>query len=425
MAGLCAGSALPRAAAAPLPGPTPEQESKILQLVGQLGDPSFRVRQQATQELTKFGRLPKAALLAGLEHADAEVRVRCRRLLPNAMALDRQARLEAFIADKDGKEEHDLAGWKRFRKLVGTDAPARDLFVKIQKANSELLEMAEFDPSLVSERFGPTCNALSTRGVVSLGDVAAMMFLATFDDIRTDAQGYNPVLNFLWQNEYQQAMRTGPEAPVRKLTLAFFERRTDPNSLQNAMSLAVQFGMKEYVPLAGKIAADKGQQVYARSTAMTVVAKLGGKDQMALLEPIFEDKTVFGPWQWNNLRGTTEIRDVALATALKLTGQNFKEYGYDVLGQQPQLIEHSPYLCGFSKDETRDAAFKKWKEWKEKQADAKDKPAEKPETKPEPKPTDPKEAPPVPVRPRPPIRVLPVPAVPVPALPAVPLPPID
>ena len=48
---------------------------------------------------------------------------------------------------------------------------------------------------------------------------------------------------------------------------------------------------------------------------------------------------------------------------VQLSGQQPKDYGFDALQTQPSLIFAYHYL-GFSNDEKRETANKKWKEWK-------------------------------------------------------------
>ena len=92
---------------------------QIVDLVGRLGDPSYRVREGATRALTKIGVPAKTELLKALVAPDAEVRYRARLVLSEVLDLDFRQRLNAFIEDAQGTREHDLPGWERFRKQQG------------------------------------------------------------------------------------------------------------------------------------------------------------------------------------------------------------------------------------------------------------------------------------------------------------------
>src|SRR5262245_15190413 len=106
---------------------TPPRPEDAPALVRKLGDASFRVRDRAFQQLLRLGRAAVPALEAGVNDPDPEVRLRCQRLLPLARRTDLDLRLDAFLSGKDDPKAPP-GGWSAFRKLVGGDQAARDLF---------------------------------------------------------------------------------------------------------------------------------------------------------------------------------------------------------------------------------------------------------------------------------------------------------
>ncbi|MCI0700811.1 MAG: hypothetical protein L0241_06995, partial [Planctomycetia bacterium] len=110
-------------AAPPSPDPKsltiPQEElSKARELVQQLGSEKYSEREEAQRELAAMGRLARPALLDGVSgDPDPEIRLRCQTLLPKANADDLKARLETFLADTEGKYEHDLPGWNKLRAV--------------------------------------------------------------------------------------------------------------------------------------------------------------------------------------------------------------------------------------------------------------------------------------------------------------------
>src|SRR5262245_18865545 len=91
----------------------PQELSKARQLVRQMGSEVDREREEAQTELTKMGRMARQALIEGASSdADPEVRQRCARLLPKASSDDLKARIDTFLADTDGKYDHELPGLK-------------------------------------------------------------------------------------------------------------------------------------------------------------------------------------------------------------------------------------------------------------------------------------------------------------------------
>src|SRR5919106_1745186 len=94
-------------------------QEQAQQLVRELGSGSFRVRQRASRQLMELGVPAKDALIEGLKSSDAEIRDRCRRVLVGVLEEDYQARVDAFEADRQGRHEHHLPGWERFRTVAG------------------------------------------------------------------------------------------------------------------------------------------------------------------------------------------------------------------------------------------------------------------------------------------------------------------
>ncbi|MBY0527858.1 MAG: hypothetical protein K2R98_30960 [Gemmataceae bacterium] len=339
-------------------------------LVRQLGDLSFESREKASVALVKMGRPAKQALLDGQKSADPEVRVRCEKILIVVLDLDFKARVDAFLADKEGKQEHQLAGWKRYRKLVGEDQAARELFVDMLKSNGELMEDAEARPKQAGDRAAYRCQYLMQslysgvpgRQQLTLGDVATMLFVASDPDVTVPMQTRQLMCNFLYQQVFRQALTNGPRSPhVRKLLGAWMTQAAGTQMAQQVLSLSMQLEVKEGMDLALKLIKDKD---YANGMAITAVGKWGGKDQLALLEPLLDDKTLLGNFQINNIQGTTEIRDVALAMMVRMSGQQAKEYGFAFVNwHNEQQIFYIPTWMGFPDQAKRDAAFKKYKDW--------------------------------------------------------------
>jgi hypothetical protein len=377
----------PLFAAEPVPEQLPpprlapaDLQEKAVELVRDLGDSRFRVRDAAAKELKKLGRVAKPALLAGAKSADPEVWSRCAQLLPEVMALDLKARVDAFLADSEGKQKHDLPMMEQFKKVVGTDPPARKLFAELVKTNAPFLEACVQNPRLAGEKYnvramelqqqlwGPNIGT-QPRPQMNVADVAALFLVGSDPEMAKSIpeNQVNPVSNFLWQQPFQNALRSGEQAAAfRKLFFAWAENRSDLNSVSQALSVIQNLNMKEGLDFAVKVAKMKDLQIWTRAQALTVVGKMGGKEQVPMMEAMFDDKTQVTNIQWNNVQLSTQVNDIALAMAAHLSGQQPKDYGFDALQTQPGLIWAYHYL-GFSTEEKRTAAFKKWKEWSEAQ----------------------------------------------------------
>ncbi len=356
--------------------PSPAQV-KAADLVRDLGDVRFKVRDNAARELKKLGRGAKPALLEGMRSNDPEIWNRCTQLLPEVLALDLKARVEAFLADTEGKQKHELPLMGLFQKVAGNDPAARKLYADIVRNNADFLEACEQNPKLAGEKynvrayelhqrlFGPWSGG-TARPQLQAADLAALFLVGADAEMSKSipVNNVNPVANFLWQQQFQSALKNGElAAAYRKLFFAWAENRGDVNSVSQTLSVIQNNSLKEGLDFAVKVMKMKDQQIWSRAQAMTVVGKLGAKEHVAAFESMFDDKTQVTAIQWNNVQLQTQINDIALAMAAQLSGQQPKDYGFDALQTQPSLIFAYHYL-GFSTDEKRDAAYKKWKEWK-------------------------------------------------------------
>jgi len=132
------------------------------------------------------------------------------------------------------------------------------------------------------------------------------------------------------------------------------------------LSLAQNLGMKEALPYAVKVAKTGSVPGYARGQALLLMAKLGDKELIPTVEGMLGDKTNIGALGINNMTLQAELRDLALAVLVKLTGQSLSDYGFPFFQMIPgaTLTDNSPSVAGFGGTAAREAALKKWKEWR-------------------------------------------------------------
>jgi hypothetical protein len=349
------------------------------ELVARLGDPSFPVRQEASEGLLRMGLAAKAALERGAADPDPEVRRRCRALLPAVQEADRQARVAAFLADKDGKGDPGLPGWARYRRLAGDTPAARAYFAEMQKGEAGLfLADCEASPEQAGEIAQGLAASLQQRlyggrrafrnggpqpSAVALGEVGALLLVASDPGVRLAPQASWMIPQLLYQPQVRTAVTGGSQpSPLRKILGAWMARSTDDVGLQQVLHLAMNLDLKEGVDLARKVVQDKTAKGYALATALVVLGKLGGKEQLPLVASALGDATPLGDFDFNNVKGSTEVRDVALAMAVHLTGQSHKDYGFPFVRLNASLLFNSTCL-GFSTPQEREAAQQKWKAW--------------------------------------------------------------
>jgi hypothetical protein len=348
-------------------------EGQKARAVRQLGDNSFEAREEASRQLFGMGLSVMGFLEEGSRDPDLEIRRRCLELLPAVREADRRARLDAFVADREGKKGHDLPGWQQYRKVAGEDAPARELFVAIQRSEAGLfLEGVERSPRTAGDQLAARCQDLQQRlygfqaGVVhpiTVEDLAPLFLVACDPRVHPSPLATSLLSSFLYQQAPRTALTGSPSpSPFKRLVLAWMNHQTDDNSVMQMLYLANNLNLREGLDLAVRVVRERRVKGVGLATAFTTIGKLGGKEQVGLLEPFLEDRTVIGPFALNRMRGTTEVRDVALAMLVELTGQSHKDYGYPFVDTNAGFKFYAHFL-GFPTDRQREQALRRWKDW--------------------------------------------------------------
>ena len=362
----------------PKPAVRPDAGAEsVSALVRRLGDKSHIERQRAQRLLAEIGTPAKDALLAARNDADAEIRFRVRQLLKRVLDLDFERKLETFIISPDELGDDLLPGWRRYRELAGEDHAVRRLFVEMQRAERDFLAAAEASPEAAGELLELRCQQLQQamqptdfdeEEALTLGDIAALLFVAGKPDVTISSQAAAYVNNFSHQKPMQEAIGRGEYVePLRALLGGWVGRRFEDNMVtyQN-LHVALRYNLKQAVEPAAEMAVRKDAPANLRPYAILAVGKLGGKAQLPVLEPLLNDETEFTLHGRDNQVIRTQIRDVALAVMVHLTHQKLRDYGFDHFALNSLLL-FNPGSLGFSKPEARDQALAKWRTWAESQ----------------------------------------------------------
>jgi hypothetical protein len=371
------------AAAAPKPGDdgTPEFD-KAAALVKQLGHPRFPVREAAAKQLLEMGGSAVAALQAGTKADDEEVRTRCKALLPQAKAAEWRRRAEAYLADTEGKQKHDMPLLAEWEKLVGKpDAGSRKLFADMVSNGGDLLDVAAADPKTATAKVASRAKEVFDRVTTAKGQVKAEpgeLAAVLFADYVSAGSG--PVLNFrrgrrdrpaspaqllanpAWA-EALDAKDTGPA--LRKLLARWMGTRpvTDFTAYQQFALLAQKKPFAEAAPILAAAAKSKDADLLSiRLLAVQALGKVGGPEATATLTDLLSDTSViFGGMDEHRLG------DSALAALVKMSGKKLGDYGLNNNmgigfasgpGEEAVMLE----IHGFQNAADRTKALQKWKD---------------------------------------------------------------
>jgi HEAT repeat protein len=369
--GLALALALSDSARGSSPGLTPEQREQAKKWIKQLGDRSYRTREQAAQKLMALGRSAAKLLEEGASDPDLQVSRRCRQLLELASRSDTEVALAAYMANRDDSKLLKLPSWERFSKLVGSDHSAKKLFVEMYCAEGTLLAEMDKDPRGFAPRFVEHCRKIQQTMYTPFGhansiphhQVLALLFMATDPNASKDVQSFYALYNLFYQPQVQAGFRDN--AGSRKLLMAFLEQRTSTVNAQQVFQIAKQLGLKEALPMAVQTANNKAVQSYTRASAVLFIGQMGAREHIKDLEKLLDDTTSFGTLRLGTATINTQMRDVALAALIMASGQSLSEYNFPYQQQFRGLrgeLQLPPVYYGFGDDAARQAALKKWKD---------------------------------------------------------------
>ncbi|MBI1915800.1 MAG: hypothetical protein HYS12_13855 [Planctomycetes bacterium] len=349
----------------------PAEKEKARAQLRRLADRNFKAREQATAELLRLGPAARSILEEGVKDSDAEVRRRCGLLLRLASRTDTEIALEDFMIKKDSTGLLKLPSWGRFSKSVGADDAAKRLFVDMYCNEGTMLAQLDRSPEDFATKFQEHVQTIQRNlytpwGVansISHPKVLALVFMASDSRLADNLQVFYALNSLFYQPSVQQGFKDN--AGSRKLLVAFLESRTNPSTVSQAFYIARQLQLKEALPLALKTVKTKTTQSYTRGTAVLFIGQVGGKEHIKDLEPLLEDTTQMGAIRTGTATINAQLRDVALAAMIQMSGQNLFDYPFPFLQQYRNLrgnFQLPPYYYGFQDDAGRTAAMKKWRE---------------------------------------------------------------
>jgi len=350
------------------PGPTADQRK----LVQQLGDPSFFKREQAAEALARRGVAGTAVLTEALKDPDFEIRWRARRILQRVVQDEFEARLAAFVADVGGTEEHRLPGWRRFRDLVGDHREAREMFAQMTRTEGALLSAYQERSPETSELFAAHVAWLQSRIASGNSDaravppqtVATLLLIGSDETLKDHSQGLSQLYPLLSHPAAMPSTAPAAHPSILRTLLEKWASSAASSGSCYGMMLALKYDLKEAGLQQAKEFIERGTT--SPSTlqyAIIAVGRFGSEQDIGLLKPLLENKTVCHTWSNPALKknGTiqVQVRDAALAVLLRMTGKDPGQFGFKLLRENPETLYHV-YTFGFIDDKEREAAHAKW-----------------------------------------------------------------
>ncbi len=163
---------------------------------------------------------------------------------------------------------------------------------------------------------------------------------------------------------FRSALGTHPGSGILKKMLGAWMVHNSTSALAHQnLTVAFTYDLREGLDLALKLLGSDGgpQQPAILHDALITVGRFGNHEHIALIEPWLKDTSSCLTPPANDPR-QPQIRDVALAVLIHLSGQELKDYGLD----QVQLNFQTLPPCGtiaFPDSLTRKVALRKWEQW--------------------------------------------------------------
>lgn len=347
-------------------------QKQAKELVGKLGSPVYAEREKATRELAKMGRMALPALHEALgSSTEPEVALRAEGLLPKAEAEDMRAKVGSFLADAEGKYQHSLPGWEKFKTVCGNDRASRKLFAEMLKSTltHQMLLAAEKS----AEEANGVLNQYVTRlwnqqngfrggfggnfdgggGVAQpakLPDLVAALFLESqFTDREVivqatipwgwGGQGNQSVTNYVHNvSEVSNAIYSGSgeySGPIRKIIIQWMDSRETAQQAYQAYTFAQSIfssDRKKTLKYACRVLEAEGgpNGSYNKLNILQNLANNNQADLKSVIPSIskcFDDSLLIWNWQNGNPGFDIQLRDYALAFAIQATDQKPEDYG--------------------------------------------------------------------------------------------------
>ncbi len=373
-----------------------ETDPAIAALISQLGDADYSTRTQAEAKLLSLGGKAIEPLRLAITHRetdapDSEIRLRCTRLLILIERKEAERKIQSFLAGSSDSDS--MPGWTKFSAISGDDKNSRKLFANIHQAHPELFDaIAKGKTETENVIQGIAKSGLLYRSSANemLATAVAIMFASTLEfDSETKNQPEKIQIGITDHQRLQSVITrqqmlgylksSGNKTQFDRLISKWIDTIPDDQTAHANLKLVViaAYGLTEKIDLAMSFATNKKLAVRTRTQAIEVVSEIGKQNQVPMLEKIFDDQTLVGNFILraknedeepeteqptpDNLKAQlmeVQMRDLALAAAIKLSGKETTTFGFHPTSIENDKLKHN--RAGFYDEKLRLSAFEAW-----------------------------------------------------------------
>ncbi len=355
--------------------PAMAQPPQAQELVQQLGAAQFHLREQAAEALISLGPEALEALRQGAQSPDAEVRHRCRELLEVIRRRLLQQQVQLLLHHPEKANPALLPGWKLFVQQLGSSqAQVARVYQKALLSLQELflvwdnlpqfrqlLQQAILEAYIRSRGYWP-------GGHPSSEELTGLFVLSTRRDLPLDQGSLLTLLFLSYSPPFSQQVRQGAQAAaLRRLLGRWLQQHQDRLPTERVISWGMYFQLPQTIGPATRLLSAAGANPYSVQSALLVVARFGSAPQhLALVQKHFDNQAVvYRQRRRSNEVWIVQVRDVALAVAIYLSGKDPRQFGFREFRKHPSWVLE-PSSLGFSSAQARQQAFDRWKKFQQK-----------------------------------------------------------
>lgn len=340
---------------------------QIAQLIVDLADENFDVREAATQKLIGAGEAALEQLKVVQEHdANLEVRARARALTTEIDKEVFQRVSKNFLLDFDGSKSYGLPAWQPFSELVGVSRSSKQLFLQMlikQRDLADKIESASQASDSAAElqshqQLAIQCAVSAEqlrqqmtreRRMPEIGDTVALLTAGAVLKTSVPMEANETIIASMYRREVVSYFsKGGYDRCMRALTGKWLPKTQDIYAL-SVMSISVQLNVPEGVEVARR-SLSKPSDIESRELAFHCLARHGNISDLPLLQPLLDDESILTQFPENSLayganditvedaqppgipkvlrrddnarRMVVKVSDVALAVSMLLSGDD-------------------------------------------------------------------------------------------------------
>ncbi len=285
-----------------------DSNSEVVQLVKQLHDPAFAIREGASLRLLEIGEAGLVALRNAEADPSIEVRERVGRIRAEVDRLVFEQRAKGFLISGNPQEDFGLPGWSQFRQLVGSSRSSKLLFLEMIRRQRELAvciaassqaigtpnEQAVLEHmNQVAAESAQRLRANMTHGgtLPEIGDAVGLLTAASLLTDQPSIEINVTIVSAMYRGEVGDYFNlAGYGRCMRTLTGKWMPKTQDVIAA-DILSLGMQKDIPESVVIARKHLGKQSDKDI-RIASFQCLARYGETPDIALAEQYLSDETV-------------------------------------------------------------------------------------------------------------------------------------